>query len=41
MAITLANTCAIRYDFINEKFVEIVYQDLEIELQRLIKFKQI
>ena len=40
-ATTLADTCATRYGFIDEKFVETVCQVLEIELQRLIKPKQI
>lgn len=30
-AIILVNLCAIGYSFINEKFVEVVYQMLEIE----------
>ena len=41
MATTLANTCAIRYGFINKEFAETVYQVFEIELQCLIKPKQI
>ena len=41
MATTLADTCATGYGFINEEFVEIVCQILEIKLQRLIKHKQI
>ena len=41
MTIILANTCATRYGFINEKFAETVCQILEIEPQRLIKLKQI
>ena len=41
MAITLTNTCATRYGFIDEKFVETVCQILEIEPQCLIKPKQI
>ena len=41
IATTLANTCATRYGFIDEKFAEIVYQILEIEPQCLIKPKQI
>ena len=40
-AITLADTCATGYGFINEEFAETVCQVLEIELQRLIKPKQI
>ena len=40
-ATTLANTCATRYGFINEKFVETVCQILEIKLQYRIKLKQI
>ena len=39
MAIILANIYAIRYDFINEKFAEIVCLVLEIEPQYLIKPK--
>ena len=41
MTTILANTCATRYGFIDEEFVEIVYQVLEIKLQHLIKPKQI
>ncbi len=41
MATILANTCATGYSFINKEFTEIVCQDLEIELQSLIKLKQI
>ena len=41
MATILANTYTTRYSFIDIKFVEIVYQILEIELQYLIKPKQI
>ena len=40
-AITLANTCATGYGFIDEKFAETVCQALEIKPQRLIKPKQI
>ena len=40
-ATTLANTYAIGYGFIDEKFAETVCQVLEIESQRLIKPKQI
>ena len=40
-AITLADTCATGYGFINEGFAETVCQVLEIEPQRLIKPKQI
>lgn len=39
MAIILADTCAIKYGFINEKFEETVCQVLEIKLQCLIKPK--
>lgn len=38
-AITRANICAIVYDFIDDKFVEIICQTLEIEFQRLKKSK--
>ena len=41
MGTTLADTCATGYVFINEEFAETVCQVLEIELQRLIKPKQI
>ena len=41
MAITLADTYAFGYGFINKKFVEIICQILEIKLQCLIKPKQI
>ena len=41
MAITLANTYAIRYGFIDKKFMETVCQIFEIESQYLIKPKQI
>ena len=41
MAITLTNTYATRYGFIDEKFAETVCQILEIEPQCLIKPKQI
>ena len=41
MAIILANTYATKYDFIDKKFVKIVCQILEIELQCMIKSKQI
>ena len=41
MAIILTNICAIKYDFIDEKFAETVCQVLEIESQYLIKSKQI
>ena len=41
MATTLANICAIGYDFIDEEFMETVCQILEMELQRLIKPKHI
>lgn len=34
MAIILANICAIRYEFIDIKFSEIICQVLEIESQR-------
>ncbi len=40
-AITLANTCATGYSFIDEEFAETVCQVLEIKLQCLIKPKQI
>ena len=40
-ATTLADTYSIRYGFINEKFVEIICQILEIKPQRLIKIKKI
>ncbi len=40
-ATTLANTCTIGYGFIDEEFMEIVCQVLEIEPQCLIKLKQI
>ncbi len=40
-AITLINTCATRYGFIDEKFAEIVCQTLEIELHCLTKPKPI
>ncbi len=39
--IILVDTCAIRYGFIDEKFVEMVCQTLEIEPQRLTKPKSI
>ena len=39
--ITLVDTCATGYGFINEKFVEIVCQTLEIKPQRLTKPKSI
>ena len=39
-ATTLADTCATRYGFINEEFLETVCQILEIEPQCLIKHKQ-
>lgn len=39
MAIILANTYAIRYDFINEKFIEIICQIFEIKSQYLIQLK--
>lgn len=32
-AITLVDICTIRYDFIDEKFAENVYQTLEMKLQ--------
>ena len=41
MTITLANTCATRYGFIDKEFMKIVCQVLEIKPQRLIKPKQI
>ena len=41
MATTLADTCATGYSFIDEEFTKTVFQDLEIEPQRLIKPKQI
>ena len=41
MSIILANTYITRYDFINEKFAEIVCQVFKIEPQYLIKPKQI
>ena len=41
MAITLANTCATRYSFIDEEFAKTVCQILEIKPQCLIKPKQI
>ena len=41
MAITLANTCAPGYSFIDKEFAETVCQVLEIESQHLIKPKQI
>ena len=41
MATILADTCATGYGFIEEEFAETVCQVLEIELQRLIKPKQI
>ena len=34
-AITLVDTCPTGYDFIDEKFREIIYQMFEIELQHL------
>ncbi len=37
----MVDTCAIRYDFIDEKFAEIVCQILEIEPQHLMKPKPI
>ena len=40
-ATILADTCAIRYGFIDEEFAETVCQVLEIEPQHLIKPKQI
>ena len=40
MVTILANTCATRYDFIDEEFTKIVCQVLEIEPQCLIKPKQ-
>ena len=40
-AITLVDTCATGYGFIDEKFAEIVCQTLEIEPQRLTKPKPI
>ncbi len=40
-AITLVDTCATRYGFIDEKFAEIVCQTFEIEPQRLTKPKPI
>ena len=39
IAIILADICATRYGFIDEKFAEIVCQILEIESQHLIKPK--
>ena len=39
--ILLADTYAIRYGFIDKKFVEEVCQVLKIKSQRLIKLKQI
>lgn len=39
--ITLINICAIRYGFINEKVVKIIYQTPEMETQRLTKPKPI
>ena len=41
MIIILANICATRYGFINKKFVNIFCQVFKIELQYLIKLKQI
>ena len=41
MATTLANICATSYGFIDEEFAKTVCQNLEIELQRLIKLKEI
>ena len=41
IAITLANTCATGYSFIDEKFAEKVCQILEIKPQCPIKLKQI
>ena len=41
MATKLADTCATRYDFIDEEFVKIVCQVLEIKPQCLIKPKEI
>lgn len=41
MTILLANTYAIKYSFINEKFAEIVYQVLKIKPKYLIQPKQI
>ena len=41
MAITLANTCATGYSFIDKEFAETICQVLEIKPQRLIKLKQI
>ena len=38
-AITLVNTFATRYGFIDEKFAETICQILKIELQCLIKSK--
>ena len=40
-AITLVDTCATWYGFINKKFIEIVCQTLEIKPQRLTKCKLI
>ena len=40
-AITLVDTCATGYSFIDEKFAKIVCQTLEIELQRPMKPKPI
>lgn len=39
MVIKLANTCTIKYDYIDEKFVEKICQILEIKPQCLIKPK--
>ena len=39
MAIILANIYTTEYSFIDKKFTKIVCQILEIESQRLIKFK--
>lgn len=40
-ATTLVNTCATRYGFINEEFIETICQVLKIEPQYLIKPKQL
>lgn len=39
MAVILANTYAIGYDFIDEKFIEIICQIFEIKSQYLMKLK--
>ena len=39
--ITLVNTCITGFGFINEKFVEIIYEKLEIQPQYLTKSKPI